>query len=516
MATFPVYTEDQCFELAIAYLSEKYPTKATHEKSFLGQLARALAQLVGALQEKLKAAADDAIPALQVDLAGTIRSRCSRQALDSWAFVFGLESNRGAGVYGRNGSQPATGGAGTPTGTAGVFVPGGSTLTDPTGTVVVAVASAFTLPVLGPVTFNALTPGAVSNLPVGTKLRWQSPPLGLAAEVTLSTALRNGLDEETDLELLLRLLRRLQLPPKGGTAADYRAWSEASLDVAGSSLGITRAYVYPLKDGTGSVSVVITQAGSGTSRDPGSVKAAQVQAYLDKLRIATDTVYVLRPSFPAGQKLGITAFVVTQPGYQFDWLYTGAQTVVSYTGTSLVINGAEPTAGLKAAIDNGAKPRLQLALPAYSALPQQVRVLSYAANTPTAGQCTLTLEAALPASPSAADALYPGGGAVAPVAAALLAYVDSIGPSNQSGFADPLDDWESLVSISRMAQAALNARTAENLPALVYSPKVGLGIGLTIKVGAGPTAADDVPLFDNVPGQGPQLPEVAFILVRPA
>lgn len=514
MATVTVYTEDQCFDLAIAYLSEKYPDKATHERSFLGQLARALAQLVGALQEKIKAASDDAIPALQVDLDGTIRSRCSRQALDNWAFVFGLESNRGAGVYGRNGVQAATGGAGTPTGTAGTFVPAGSTLTDPTGRIVVAVASSFTLPVTSPVTFNAVTAGASSNLPAGTKLRWQSPPLGLAAEVTLSTALRNGLDEEGDLELILRLLRRLQRPPKGGTAADYRAWGEAALDSAGASLGILRVYVYPLRDGIGSVTVVITQAGSGSSRDPGSVKAAQVLAYLNKLRIATDTVYVVRPSFPSSQKLAITLLVVPQPDYPFDWDDPSPPTVDSYSGTSLVINGATPTPSLKAALDNLAKPRLQFKLPAYSPLPQQVRALSYAANTPTAGKCTITLDAALPAAPASGDIVYPGGGAVLPVAEAVLAYVDSIGPSNQSGFADPLDQWEAIVSVSRIAQSAIDSLTADNRRAIIYSPSVGLGVGITIKVGAGAVAAADVPLFDNVPGQGPQLPEVASIVVR--
>lgn len=514
MATFAVYTEAQCFDLAIAYLSAKYPNKATHERSFLGQLARALAQLVGALQEKIKACGDDSIPALQVALDGTIRSRCSSAALDAWAFVYGLESNRGAGVYGRNGAQPATGGAGTPTGTAGVFVPAGSTLTDPPGTVVVAVASGFTLPVAGPVTFNALTSGAKSNLPAGTKLRWQSPPLGLAAEVTLSTALRNGLDAEGDLELIMRLLRRLQRPPKGGTAADYRSWAEAAVDGSGLSLGISRAYVYPLRDGIGSVSVLITQAGSGSSRDPGSTKAAAVQATLDRLRIATDTVYVLRPYFPPTQKLAITIRVVPKPGYAFDWDDVSLPTVSSYSGTSLVLNGANPPAGLKAALDNLAKPRLQLSLPSYSPLPQQVRALSYAPNTPGAGLCTLTLEAALPAAPTAGDTVYPGGGTVSPVAEAILGFVDSVGPSNQSGFADPLDQWEQVVSVSRIAQGAIDSLTGESLHPIIYSPKVGQGTGITIKVGAGAVGADDVLLFDNVPGQGPQLPEVLSIVVR--
>lgn len=101
-----------------------------------------------------------------------------------------------------------------------------------------------------------------------------------------------------------------------------------------------------------------------------------------------------------------------------------------------------------------------------------------------------------------------------PVALAVLSHIDSIGPSQQCGCQDEVTDaWEAIVSVGRIAQAALEAVDATGARVLVYSPSVGAGVGVQIKVGAGSFAADDVPLFDNVPGQGPQLPEAASILV---
>lgn len=516
MATITTYTEDEVFNLALAYLQKAYPGKATHPRSFLGQMARAFAQFAGATQEKIKACSDDAIPALTVDASGVVQSRCSTAALDGWAFTFGLPSNRGAGVYGRNGATAATGGLISPTGTAGSVIPAGTVLLDASGTVELVTLSTETLPLVAPIAINATTLGAKSSLTAGTQLRFASAPMGVNSITTLATGLVGGLDVETDLDLLLRILRRLQSPPKGGTAADYREWAETAANSAGTSLGIVRAYVYPLKDGTGSVTVVITQAGSGVGRDPGAATAAAVLAVLEKLRIATDTVYVSRPYFNPARKLSIRLSVVTTSAYAFDWKDAAPDLVQSYSGVSLVATGAVPNPALKSAIDNGRKPRIQLLLPSFGPLPVQRRVTAYAADTPVVGEHTLTLESALPAVPNLGDIIYAGGPAVDYLAAATLAFVNDVGPSNQSGFADKDDSWLSLVPVSGIAKAVLNKTDTAGSQIAVYSPKVGTGVGITLQVGAGPVAADDVLLYDNLIGQGPELPQVFSILVRAA
>lgn len=508
------YTEEQLFELAISYLQLAYPKASVGTRAYLGQQARSLAQLVGALQQGIREADNDGCPAYQVDFDGVIRSRCSKEALDGWAFTFGVPSNRGAGVYGRNSARTARGGAGTASGAPGTVVPAGYTLADEnTGTVLVSLVSTVTLNAGGSAScaFVAVTAGSAGNLPVGTKLRWQTPPGGLSALVTLTTALVDGYEEESDLELLTRIILRLQNPPRGGTAHDWREWAETATDTAGRLVGINRAYVYPVRNGAGSVDIVITQAGDGTGRDPGATKQGQVAAALDKLRIVTDSFRVIRPTFAPAFRLLVK--VVATAGNGYDWNDGGApMTVVSASGLQIVISGANAPAALVAAINAGIYPRIQVAGLSVGPLPQQRRVYASAPNTPMAGQTTLSLTEAFEVDPAAGEVLYAGGGCVDIVAAAVLGYINSVGPSRQSGYADPGDSWEDIVTVSRVAQSAIDSRDAYGQPVILYDPRVGEGVGVIFTVGA-TSDSKDKKLWDNVPGSGPQLPVCSGILV---
>lgn len=509
-----IYSEDELADLGIAYLSGVFPTRAIGTKSFLGQLARSEAQLLGAIQQAQKDADDDGCPGIMTDSAGQVQSRCSPIALDNWSFTFGLPSNRGDGVFGRNGATVATGGVALIVGTVGTTVATGALLTDPSTTVTVKLDTGVTIPGGGIAgNFSAVTVGSAGNLPVGTTLRWASPT-GLTPTVTLTQALRRGFSSEEDIDLVLRLLRHMQLAPKGGSANDFRTWAEQSTDAVGSPLGISRAYVYPLRNGLGSVDVLVTQAGSGTTRDPGATITAQVLAYLKARKIATDSVRTLRPRIEPAEGLYIKLEISPRAGYLYDWDDSPAGTVLAYSGTSLVLSTATPPPALATAIDNGLRPRIQLSLPTSGPLPVQRRVTAHADNTPMAGQCTLTLDQALTSSPAIGDLVYAGGGAVDLVALAVLGHVDQVGPSRQSGYADPLDQWLDRVSISGLCQTAIDARDVDGSPVIMYLPQVGLGVGATIKIGAaGSYAGDDYLVFDNLPGLAPQLPFVQSILV---
>lgn len=99
-----------------------------------------------------------------------------------------------------------------------------------------------------------------------------------------------GADRETDAMLLLRLLARIRLPPRGGTATDYIAWT---MEVP----GVTRAWSYPLENGPGTVVVRfmmddVRQAGQGIP-EPGDV--ALVQAHIDENRPITAEATVIAP-----------------------------------------------------------------------------------------------------------------------------------------------------------------------------------------------------------------------------
>lgn len=510
-----VYSEQQLFDLAIAFLRAKFPSAAMDEAGYFGQLARSLAQFLGSVQASISAADHDAVPGKTVDADGSPIARNTSAALDTWAWDLGLPSNRGSSVFGRNAAQTARGGAGLAVGPAATVIPLGSLLFDPTGTVTVKTDAAVTIPLSGSISvaLSAVTAGALGNLPVGTVLRWQSPPPGVQPTVTLTTALHDGYDRETDLALCDRLIRFLQFPPKGGASPDWRRWAEESIDANNVSLAIVRAYVYPLRNGLGSVDVVITQAGVGAGRAPTLTKLAQVLSYLRSKKIVTDWVRVQAPSFDVTARYTVRVRIVPHPHYEYDWIGS-PMTVSAYAGTNLDIVGASPPDTLKAAIDAGQQPRIQLALPAAQILPVQVRVTAYADNTPAAGFSRLTLAAALPSPAGAGDQVFPGGPAVDLLGPVVLAYNETIGPSRLSGLADPLDVWEDRVTVSGIAQAVRNYRGPDGNPVLVYAPDAGVAFGVQFSVNGGPLTGADVLLTDTSPGTaGPQCPDCRSILI---
>ena len=145
------YTEAELVERATLILADNFPGRALHKLSFLGQQAVSAAQLLAAVQQAVAEADRDAVPVTEV-VAGVLRSRCSSERLDSWAEFFGLPSNRGAGLYGRNAATAATGGVGTATGGAGVVVPTGAQLVSPDGATTFELTAGFTIPQGGSVT----------------------------------------------------------------------------------------------------------------------------------------------------------------------------------------------------------------------------------------------------------------------------------------------------------------------------------------------------------------------------
>lgn len=520
-----VYTEDEIFNLAVAFFASKPKLQAapTTEASLLGGHARSLAQLLGAVLQSVKDCDYDSLPQVQYT-GGVATTPTSSQALSDWGVTLGLPSNRGAGVYGRNGQSAATGGqspvsgAGSVTGTPGLIIPTGATLTDAaTGRVVVKLRAGFTMPGGGlqpSCIFDAVTLGAAGNLPVGTTLRWTSPPPGLTATCALSSALAGGVETETDIALALRILDRLSKPPKGGTAQDFRVWSESAVDTFGAPLGIVRAYVFPIRRAVGSVSVVPLLAGAGTGRDPGATIAAQLLTYLNTKRIATDTVYVERPSFPADSELTIICRVSPAAGYAYDWLDSSSTGVaVASVSTNTIVLSSLTPADLALQITAGAKPRVQLKI-AGQALPTVLRATAYVNDSPMAGQATITLESAPVGTPTR---MFAAGSGVMPIAIALLNSIDAIGPSTQSGFGDPDDLWSDVVSVGALAQVALETVGTDGRKCVRYVPNAGAdpsaSVGISIAVGGGAAATADVEMVDNVPNAGPQIPVVASILV---
>lgn len=482
-----VYTEQQLYDAALGYFRLSFPTQDLSDRGMFGLLARAFARFFSLAQQEILQVNYDAIPAYQQDADGNVRSRTSSSALDEWAFVFGLPSGV-AGIWGRRGATISTGGSGTPTGVAATLIPSGSTLADPTGQIFVETTAAVTLngpPNTNTVPLVSTATGVAANLPAGTVLTWQPSIANIDPTMTLTDALVGAEDIESDVDLLARILRRIQLPPRGGTANDYRNWTEEATNLTtGASLGIERGYVYPLRSGLGTVDVVPLQNGSGSGRIPGGATLVLLLAYLNSKRPVTATVNVV-----AALAVALRLRVRVRPSpakggtYLYDWNDAGLATAITNpNSTNKTIECAAPAA-LKAAVDAGQQPRIQIinSFSGAGPLPFQARVVSYVAGAPD----VLTLDSFPAVGPvGGTDYFWAGGGVVDLVASRLLTYVDSVGPSRQSGYADTLDAWEADITLARVADVVMETKDSDGTRMILDIPRLSTN-GITIAVGSG-------------------------------
>lgn len=447
--TIPSYEDVR--DQSLAFFRNRFPGKDSHLESFVGKTARALARLISQFHRSVNSVDNDSVPSKSTSTAG----------LDRHAFTYGLPTTV-AGQYGRKGATTSSGGAGNCTGVNGTVFSDGLLLTASDGVTIVKLSGAVTITVGTSVAavFVGVTTGTASNLPAGSVLTWQSTPSGADSTVTLSSPLAGATDSESDSDLLARIWGRLQNPPKGGTASDFRTWAE---EVS----GIFRAYVYPLRGGMDSVQVLVTAAGTGTARKPSTATKEEVDDFIvgdptegveGQRPTAMEGYLTLLPYMPVSSGLVIRLRMTPSiPKFAFDWaLGLTTFTVASYAPGVITTNEALPTS-LKTAVDlytNGIAqaPRLQV-MSTGAVVPLVVQVTAY-----NSGAKTLML-GALPAgwvTPTGSDVLYPGGPIVFPIATALLAYIDSLGPSRASGYANVNDSWEDTAAIFRLAEVALD------------------------------------------------------------
>lgn len=174
------------------------------------------------------------------------------------------------------------------TGVSGTVVPVGTELVRTNGIVYAATAEATIAAGVATLAVQATSGGVDTSAPAGESLTFVSPVVGVNSTATVSAGgLTGGADIETDTALRARLLARIKEPPHGGAAADYVTWA---LEVA----GVTRAWVYPLELGPGTVTVrFVRDNDASIIPDAGEVTA--VQDYIDALRPVTAQVTVVAP-----------------------------------------------------------------------------------------------------------------------------------------------------------------------------------------------------------------------------
>lgn len=479
----------------------RFPGRSLGDTSFLGKLSEAEMMTFYMFLQAVVLADNNAKPS----------SKSSLAALVEWAETIGLPN--GNGGYGQKQSTVAAGLTGLVTGTKGTIYTGGLTLLGSDGATEYELVSGVTIdggpPGTGSISgiFNATTPGTVGNAKANDVLTWSSQPTGSDANVVLTSGPSTlGIDVESASDLLQRILDRYRSPPKGGTASDFRGWAE-------SVSGVKRAYVYPVLDGIGTVRTVVTSAGSGQNRKLANI--TNVSNYIETVRPVTAQGQPVKlPVMPdygtgVGNTGGLTIRLRMIPSiakYAFDWDDTaGALTIDTYTaptgGNPATIELTAPApASLISAITNQTAARLQILVSTTGgpAVPIQVKCTAI-----DGGHTILTLEDPLPkgfddgawVAPTNGDIIYAGGPMATVIAAAVLDYVDSLGPSRDSGYAASGDFWEASVAIARLNQIALDQRDTDGT---VFASNIK-PTGVTIKNGTNAADSIDVAASDNSP-----------------
>lgn len=197
--------------------------------------------------------------------------------LERWASIWSISR------------KPATAATGTVTftGSNGATVLAGAVLVAFDGQLYATAADVTIASGTAVATVTAVTAGVKGNRLTGQTFTLQSPVAGVNGNA-VAGAMTGGADIETDDSLRSRLLARISNPPQGGSKKDYELWALAVP-------GVTRAFVYPLELGAGTVVVRFMMDNTYANGIPLAGDVTAVANYIDPLRPVTAAVTVLAP-----------------------------------------------------------------------------------------------------------------------------------------------------------------------------------------------------------------------------
>lgn len=230
--------------------------------------ARVLAEGINGLYGYLDWQAKQYLP----DLAG-------QDGVERWADMLGEWYAQATAA---SGSVPVIGTIGASIPDSARWQSAGGVLYRPVDPVVLA-ASPQNVPIVCEAT------GQAGNLGAGETLSLISPVPGVQSQTVVpAEGIAGGADQETVEGLRVRVLRRLSLPPQGGSATDYESWALAAHPA------VTRAWVAPMEQGAGTVVVRVVCEGEVDPIPTGPVLVA-VADHIEVLRPVTAEVFVVAP-----------------------------------------------------------------------------------------------------------------------------------------------------------------------------------------------------------------------------
>lgn len=241
-------------------------------RSLAGALARAEAGAVHSLYGYLDFIARQALPDTAED-----------EFLLRWVAIW-LPDGRKAATFsaGTNAVQVS--------GSVGTVVPDGTLFVRADGQQFKSVGGVTLSGSTALVSVQSLEASEASNTGTGVSLSLLVPVSGLSSTaLVVSPGITGGNDQETMSALRARLIRRIQQPPQGGSAADYETWA---LEVP----GVTRAWVKPLYLGAGTVAVFIANDNAVTAPIPDAGTVAAALAHIRSKAPVTADVSVFAPT----------------------------------------------------------------------------------------------------------------------------------------------------------------------------------------------------------------------------
>jgi uncharacterized phage protein gp47/JayE len=283
----------------------------------------------------------------------------------------------------------------------------------------------------------AIDTGSATRKPKGEILTFSAPAAGINAAAELQFDLdEGGADAEAPPAYRARILDRIAVQGMGGNQEDYREWV---LQVA----GVATAYVYPRRQGIGSVDVTFLHAGSGASRCPTTPEIAVVQTYVDNLRpVSVADFHVLGvTSEPTTVELAVEPI---DAAHDFDWDDTLPPTVTGFVAATRVLTlDARPgdmvlrdRLSYKGALNDGAELVVEALGPGGNDVTVAKLTENQAANPPVAG-----------------NVVYSGGALVAPVRAYVQAIFDGLGPGRGGDRTKVAGQWEDTLRTSALLGA---------------------------------------------------------------
>lgn len=274
----------------------------------------------------------------------------------------------------------------------------------------------------------AVSTGLATNLEADQELQFSTTPANVEQTAVLIGDLEGGLDQELDSAYRERLLTRIANPISGGSRSDWEQWALESADYVASS------YVYPNRNGSGTVDIAPLKSGTGSARLLNATERAEVLTYLEDLRPITSTVRVLEVITEA---TNVEVKITPEAGsvYAIDWddstppevlLYTSATRLLQFSS----IRPGDMKAGDRIIIDDDGGDGSEFVIESLF------------------GTDSVILTKDLGFTPTATSSVYSGSPITASIRENIISLFDAIGTANPPG--NNYGNWEGSLRISRL------------------------------------------------------------------